>query len=524
MARKGSPTAAIRQALAKNREEGSISTKTAVLCLVGLALYWAWVWSLLITNMSGMGSIASEGLPPSAGEYVICALTLALLAAALRGTPVRRTMKIASGISSVLAPPGVILLTVGPALGIPSAGPIGLVGWIPIGVSDALLIVGWLSFYHHMDLRRAIISICLSSILCVPVLSLVNAVPGAASTVLVCALPILSALVLRLACRALDPLLSPAGAPDPAPDKCAPRDSTVAHPRRFGHLGRVIALIASFGLAFGTMQAFSYTEGGIVIPFWLRAVSICLGTVLALVVNLTFGTSRSSAIFRIALPLIACGFLVTPLAPEGSAIAGCLVIVGFRLFDIQSITILLRACALHDLPPVPTFCVGRLANVLGIFGGWVFVFAMAQLVALDVTAFASINAILLLLLMVTSGTLLDVDGDDASEAQAPGAGPGNTAASEAMPTGGRWKRQCDLVATQYGLSPRETEVLKLLAKGRDAAYIATVFVISPSTAKTHVHNVYKKLEIHSQQELISLVEQAGAILKDQNGHSPHQQG
>lgn len=71
---------------------------------------------------------------------------------------------------------------------------------------------------------------------------------------------------------------------------------------------------------------------------------------------------------------------------------------------------------------------------------------------------------------------------------------------------GRFMRRCDQVADTYLLSRRETDVLYLLAKGRNVSYIKDKLYISEGTAKTHVHHVYKKLNVHSQQELIALID------------------
>lgn len=62
------------------------------------------------------------------------------------------------------------------------------------------------------------------------------------------------------------------------------------------------------------------------------------------------------------------------------------------------------------------------------------------------------------------------------------------------------------VSREYGLTPRETQALELLAHGRNTAAIEQRLVVSRSTAKTHVRNVYAKLGVHSQQDLIDLVE------------------
>lgn len=65
---------------------------------------------------------------------------------------------------------------------------------------------------------------------------------------------------------------------------------------------------------------------------------------------------------------------------------------------------------------------------------------------------------------------------------------------------------CKTAAAVYALTPREAEALELLAHERNTAAIQERMVVSRSTAKTHVRNVYAKLDVHSQQDLIDLVE------------------
>ena len=68
-------------------------------------------------------------------------------------------------------------------------------------------------------------------------------------------------------------------------------------------------------------------------------------------------------------------------------------------------------------------------------------------------------------------------------------------------------KRCEAVAAQYSFTPRETEVLELLAQGRTVGIIREKLVISLNTARFHTKNIYVKLNVHSQQELIDLVEQ-----------------
>lgn len=71
-----------------------------------------------------------------------------------------------------------------------------------------------------------------------------------------------------------------------------------------------------------------------------------------------------------------------------------------------------------------------------------------------------------------------------------------------------WQCKIDAVIRDYELTARQQEVFRMLVRGRNAPYIAETFVISLSTAKAHIHNIYRKLDVHSQQELINLVEGA----------------
>lgn len=70
----------------------------------------------------------------------------------------------------------------------------------------------------------------------------------------------------------------------------------------------------------------------------------------------------------------------------------------------------------------------------------------------------------------------------------------------------RYDIVCGNLARRYLLSPRQAEVLNLLARGRNASYIEDKLCISLSTAKSHISGVYRKLGVHTQQELLALVQ------------------
>lgn len=54
--------------------------------------------------------------------------------------------------------------------------------------------------------------------------------------------------------------------------------------------------------------------------------------------------------------------------------------------------------------------------------------------------------------------------------------------------------------TQHGLSPRELEVLRLIAAGHSNREIAEALFLSPRTVERHIANIYLKIDVHSKAE------------------------
>lgn len=64
---------------------------------------------------------------------------------------------------------------------------------------------------------------------------------------------------------------------------------------------------------------------------------------------------------------------------------------------------------------------------------------------------------------------------------------------------------CTLLGEQHGLTEREVEVMIGFSQGNSLRKVAESLFIFMSTAQTHVKSLYRKLGIHSKQELIDLV-------------------
>lgn len=63
---------------------------------------------------------------------------------------------------------------------------------------------------------------------------------------------------------------------------------------------------------------------------------------------------------------------------------------------------------------------------------------------------------------------------------------------------------CHLIARRYDLTRREEEVFRLLVRGRSAARVSEALCISVATARTHQRNIYAKLGVHNQQDVLDV--------------------
>ena len=64
-----------------------------------------------------------------------------------------------------------------------------------------------------------------------------------------------------------------------------------------------------------------------------------------------------------------------------------------------------------------------------------------------------------------------------------------------------------------GLTPRETEVLELIARGYSYAEIARLQAVSKHTVQSHIKNLYSKLAVHSRGEAVFEASRMGLLAK-----------
>lgn len=64
---------------------------------------------------------------------------------------------------------------------------------------------------------------------------------------------------------------------------------------------------------------------------------------------------------------------------------------------------------------------------------------------------------------------------------------------------------------RFELTPRETETLQWIARGKTYKEVAAAMEVSVSTVQSNVRNLYRKLEVHSQGQAIAKARSAGLV-------------
>ena len=222
--------------------------------------------------------------------------------------------------------------------------------------------------------------------------------------------------------------------------------------------------------------------------------------------------------YRLSLPLMALGMAIVSLFfYDHWALSVLLIGIGYELFDIVTWILFVDlakrrvdACGRYRV-----FGWGVAATLCGMGLGYLAGSEIhARLLVGDVQM-STVGILCVTVLVVTAflvipeGTIAQVVGRRGrlrgGERNEGATGERAESSSKISPASSL-ERRCEAIAVERRLTPRESEVLVLLARGRTLAIVMRDLQIAKGTAQTHIENVYAKLGVHKQQELIDLVE------------------
>lgn len=225
---------------------------------------------------------------------------------------------------------------------------------------------------------------------------------------------------------------------------------------------------------------------------------------------------RESTTRRLFLPVLAASILPLCFLPQEFWVGPCILAFLFSLLPYASaIFATCEHIVRYGLSSFRTFSWARLFSssglLIGLTAGWV-AFSTEVLGAITLPVMVVIVMMFFIVVTATLNMGSYYPGEEQKRNEHVKIGPHGEIVAEVpdhknSDSGVKYFHlKCDAVAGEYELSKRQTEVLHLLAKGRNAEYIQKQLFISPHTAKAHIYNIYRKTGSHSRQDLMDLVE------------------
>lgn len=252
------------------------------------------------------------------------------------------------------------------------------------------------------------------------------------------------------------------------------------------------------GLAFGAGRMLvsyfgdnwlSYPGNLLYLSGYMAAAFLVVG--IALMMRRKFDT----LIYKIGFPLLAAGTLLMSVTPMIGA--GCVVSsLGYRLIDLL-IWSLVPYLAVSKKVPIGWLLGWSTACLYaGILAGYFLVDAMMLIADGSIRGVASSFISFVIMLAALALT------SSSNDAKAWGSlRPASSTLLQPY-----FDEAVGALAKEKGLTVRQEQVFTLLCRGKTRKEIAAELVLSQETVKVHMRNVYREFDVHSQQELRSVVE------------------
>ncbi len=258
-----------------------------------------------------------------------------------------------------------------------------------------------------------------------------------------------------------------------------------------------------FSLVFGVALTTPFAS----IPFVPQALVLVVSIVAAVWFCLSQQDRREDSMFAAAAIMIVAGLAFMPLSGlVYQSIAEGAFLAGLGVFDALIWLVVYAVCVRSFYATLPALCTLWATRTFGVLFGAMIGHAASNALVFDGAGTALFSALILVAFFscLWIGFRRFSFREALSQLTEMPAGAPVVLRSDEQAAG--IEATCARLASLYGLTAREAEIFLLLAKGRNGRYIQERFTISRNTAKTHIRNIYAKLDVHSHQELIDYVE------------------
>lgn len=460
---------------------------------LGLGFLWAWIYSTWFTPVV---------FPHSTGltvkNDISWLLSLAAVVVTLFAMPLLlkdRDLSTVPLIGAVAGPAtaiGAVMMAAEPLFGVRLVG-VPFVGAVMTGVASGWLWMLWGEFTGKVEQEMAelFVPLCVA----VPLVSVFTCtfITGPLAGLAICCLPAISGLLLNLSMQDADAV------------RPVPLLPSEERPRFIGDFVRVglgsLAIYACLAFAWGMMDYHTMTGWGDT-----HLMAYVLGAGLAIVVSV-LAISYSARLdlfgmYRWLIPVILCGLVLLSIETYWTRFLSLMLLTVVQ-FGFDIIIWIYFSRIVRKGVCSGSFAIGINRGFIqaGVLVGSVLAMAAPSWVGDGATTLQLI--VLVLSGAMTSVVLMVLNRKDELERMTL-VESGAQMPSEAGVVD--YDAVCDRLAGACGLTPREREILGYLARGRSLPYIRDELILSKNTVSTHAKNLYKKLGIHSRQDLFDLVE------------------
>ncbi|MEG0503206.1 MAG: LuxR family transcriptional regulator [Raoultibacter sp.] len=453
----------------------------------GLCRAWITQWFLLPIALSDTWHIYTEMLYFLPGAIVCLALALFM-----KNKASKKARTLTFLLSAVFSLVGVILIILSV---VESGVTIFAVGLLVCGIGAALLQTLWGDKFAYLPTSQATLyTVCAFFLSALMSLFARGAETMPAALFLFCLVPFGSFVLLYRGLRAGQ--WSGLGAEKQSDD--VPEQHTLVNLGRF--CVSIFVFVFVFNFAFRGLLSGSSLE---VVGQPIRNYANVIVMAVLLVLVLTTGRFNRMGLYRISFPILIGALLLSLFIPyEYVSIASIIAAVGYKLFDVLFWCVLVGIAHNNRCNIWGVFGLGMFANLggmgLGMAAGWAFsLFSVWQEFDRALMVCILMFALVIVVILILPESLV-------AQFISHGSKKGTTSLGDSLAD------RCLIIAQQCGLTTREREVLGLLAQGRTQVVIAKKLGISEGTAHTHIVHVYQKTNVHSQQELIDIVERVDA--------------
>jgi DNA-binding CsgD family transcriptional regulator len=450
----------------------------------GFALFWFWVWTIVQSSFLNSGHVfeAIPGVMRWVVPLAACGLTfliLGLLYYFRRFAPQSTTYLFAFSAITSLGVVICILFTHFPTTDSTVTALLLVTGALIAGAGTACLYVEWGRLFGRLGARKTIIHGAFGTLGAMALILIALLLPDSLVCTLVALLPpCCCACIIRQRKRMA------------APGTKA-TTSGLYVPWRF--------LCTSFiqGTAFGILQSVLHLSQGAVTTTLVSVAGCLVGTIALFLVVFFFRLDFNQLMYQIGFVILALSFVFMATAGSLFTSGWLLNAIGDRFVDILMWALCAYLVKQRGLPTNWVVPVTACALIAGqVFGALAGAFVQD---AFDGQRGGLYLLSVSMIFIVLAGALLMSNRNNVQK------GWGMIRPGDSDEQAADFAVLCALVTDGFELTPRESEVFVLLAQKHNKTSISERLFLSTETVKTHTRNIYRKMGLHSQQDLVALV-------------------